>query len=398
MHQSAQATNMLALNSIPDVLGADAERRRHTIMKAQSPRSVQSPSAERPLPRPAPPIVGSGADTLRGLKHYMADVASLPRGTPERLQAYRYVFTALIGQLPAHGPLLSEVKAEYDATIENVRTLQPPLRGQKTLHPLQLPTAYYERELLRARKELDRTRVEALTLQRSTRRQRAVVSEVCQRAQLAGTTETEDGLGLAAMAARAREAETEAALELALAGVDGDEENRKRMRALEEAELRTGRMAEAAAAAEAQEEASLQRSTDLAQMGRDLEAELAELRRQMLVLELRVAGSGGQAQLVTQGVKAARAIALQLWEESGQQGTRLKAALDAESVGSALAAERAAAPAGAAVALVPGDDGGDDGDGGGAEAALRLEVAACRELIREAAETEAKRTKSLQVM
>ena len=196
----------------------------------------------------------------------------------------------------------------------------------------------------------------------------------------------------------AREAETEAALELALAGVDGEEENRKRMRALEEAELRTGRMAEAAAAAEAQEEASLQRSTDLAQMGRDLEAELAELRRQMLVLELRVAGSGGQAQLVTQGVKAARAIALQLWEESGQQGTRLKAALDAESVGSALAAERAAAPAGAAVALVPGDDGGDDGDGGGEEAALRLEVAACRELIREAAETEAKRAKSLQVM
>ena len=155
MHQSAQATNMLALNSIPDVLGADAERRRHTIMKAQSPRSVQSPSAERPMPRPAPPIVGSGADTLRGLKHYMADVASLPRGTPERLQAYRYVFTALIGQLPAHGPLLSEVKAEYDATIENVRTLQPPLRGQKTLHPLQLPTAYYERELLRARKSVE---------------------------------------------------------------------------------------------------------------------------------------------------------------------------------------------------------------------------------------------------
>ena len=167
MTATGLAIDLAALNSIPDVRSATAERRRKAAMAnaasaAASPRQIPATARPQPAVRQRG---GEGLETLRALEHYLSDsVAGIPRGAPERLHAYRYVFTALIGQLPAHGPLLSEVKMEYDAAIESGSKLQPPHAGQRTLHPLQLPSSYYEREMRRAKGELARTREEAVII------------------------------------------------------------------------------------------------------------------------------------------------------------------------------------------------------------------------------------------
>jgi len=158
---SGLASDLQQLNAIPDVSGPAADRRRRVALGSKTQQPVKTrPAVTYPVsPRSSIPPPAPNVETVRALEHYLGEtVAGVPRGAPERLQAYRYVFTALIGQLPGHGPLLAEVKAEYDATIEAIRTLQAPQSGQGALHPLQLPTAYYEREMQRAKKELARTR------------------------------------------------------------------------------------------------------------------------------------------------------------------------------------------------------------------------------------------------
>ena len=356
------ATNFAALNSIPDVRSATAERRRTTAMaKAASAASTPRRSPPRQSPataRPQQPVRqrgGEGLETLRALEHYLSDsVAGMPRGAPERLHAYRYVFTALIGQLPAHGPLLSEVKMEYDAAIESGIKVQPPHAGQRTLHPLQLPSAYYEREMRRAKGELARTRDEALALQRVLARTRARAAEARSRAQAAGLHappeghRAEGGLGRALGAAEARVAATDAALSLSLAGLAANEEARKRAAALEDLEQGAGRLEASRAAAEAQEGWGLSRQARLGQLEAEVEEELAEARRQLLLLELRVAGSGAQAQLALQGVTAARGLVGTMSQEAAETTDTIRAALEAPG----LAAATAAAPAAAAVALL----------------------------------------------
>ena len=356
------ATNFAALNSIPDVRSATAERRRTTAMaKAASAASTPRRSPPRQSPataRPQQPVrqrSGEGLETLRALEHYLSDsVAGMPRGAPERLHAYRYVFTALIGQLPAHGPLLSEVKMEYDAAIESGIKVQPPHAGQRTLHPLQLPSAYYEREMRRAKGELARTRDEALALQRVLARTRARAAEARSRAQAAGLLappeghRAEGGLGRALGAAEARVAATDAALSLSLAGLAANEEARKRAAALEGVEQGAGRLEASRAAAEAQEGWGLSRQARLGQLEAEVEEELAEARRQLLLLELRVAGSGAQAQLALQGVTAARGMVGTMSQEAAETTDTIRAALEAPG----LAAATAAAPAAAAVALL----------------------------------------------
>ena len=229
MTATGLAIDLAALNSIPDVRSATAERRRKAAMAnaasaAASPRQI--PASARPQPA-VRQRGGEGLETLRALEHYLSDsVAGIPRGAPERLHAYRYVFTALIGQLPAHGPLLSEVKMEYDAAIESGSKLQPPHAGQRTLHPLQLPSSYYEREMRRAKGELARTREEALALQRVLARTRARAAEARSRTQAAGLPARPEGaraeagglgLGRVLGAAEARVAATDKALSLTLA-------------------------------------------------------------------------------------------------------------------------------------------------------------------------------------
>ena len=149
------ATSMQALNAIPDMHSPAHRRRVAAAGLSHKPRP--RPAVKSPVQtRPAPLLPPANVDTVRALEHYLAEtIGSIPRGAPERLQAYRYVFTAIIGQLPGHGALLAEVKSEYDATIEAIRSLQPAQPGQGTLHPLQLPSAYYEREMQRAKEELE---------------------------------------------------------------------------------------------------------------------------------------------------------------------------------------------------------------------------------------------------
>ena len=361
------ATNFAALNSIPDVRSATAERRRNAAMAnaasaASTPRRRSPPRPSPATARPQQPVRprgGEGLETLRALEHYLSDsVAGMPRGAPERLHAYRYVFTALIGQLPAHGPLLSEVKMEYDAAIESGSKVQPPQAGQRTLHPLQLPSAYYEREMRRAKGELARTRDEALTLQRVLACTRARAAEARSRTHAAGLQappegrRAEGGLGRVLGAAEARVAATDAALSLSLAGLEANEEARKRAAALEEVELGAGQPEASRAAAEAQEGSwevwGLARQARLGQLEAEGEEELAEARRQLLLLELRVAGSGAQAQLALQGVSAARGVVGTMSQEAAETIDTIRAALDAPG----LAAATAAAPAAAAVALL----------------------------------------------
>ena len=147
-----------------------------------------------------------------------------------------------------------------------------------------------------------------------------------------GAADAAGAMANAAYAARATVAATDLAVDLALAEVDGVEEERKRSRALEVAELGAGRMKAAAAAAEAQEVASHARRAALRDLAAEVEAGQAELRRALLVLELRVAGSGGQVQLAYQGVRAARGVAFQVSEEGAEANGRLKIALDASSL------------------------------------------------------------------
>ena len=362
------ATNFAALNSIPDVRSATAERRRNAAMAnaasaASTPRRRSPPRPSPATARPQQPVRprgGEGLETLRALEHYLSDsVAGMPRGAPERLHAYRYVFTALIGQLPAHGPLLSEVKMEYDAAIESGIKVQPPHAGQRTLHPLQLPSAYYEREMRRAKGELARTRDEALALQRVLARTRARAAEARSRTHAAGLQAppegrraeghgAEGGLGRVLGAAEARVAATDAALSLSLAGLEANEEARKRAAALEEVELGAGRPEASRAAAEAQEGWGLARQARLGHLEAEVEEELAEARGQLLLLELRVAGSGAQVQLALQGVTAARGVVGTMSREASETSDMIRTALDAPG----LAAATAAAPAAAVVALL----------------------------------------------
>ena len=359
------ATTFAALDSIPDVRSATAERRRNAAMAnaasaASTPRRRspprQIPATARPQQPPVRQRGGEGLETLRALEHYLSDsVAGMPRGAPERLQAYRYVFTALIGQLPAHGPLLSEVKMEYDAAIESGSKVQPPQAGQRTLHPLQLPSAYYEREMRRAKGELARTRDEALALQRVLARTRARAAEARSRTQAAGLkappeggARVEGGLGRVLGAAEACVAATDAALSLSLAGLKADEERRKQAAALEEVELGAGRPEASRAAAEAQEGWGIARQARLGRLEAEVEEELAEARRQLLLLELRMAGSGAQAQLALQGISAARGMLGTMSQEDAETTDMIRAALDTPG----LAAATAAAPAAAVVALL----------------------------------------------
>ena len=360
MTATGLAIDLAALNSIPDVRSATAERRRKAAMAnaasaAASPRQIPATARPQPAVRQRG---GEGLETLRALEHYLSDsVAGIPRGAPERLHAYRYVFTALIGQLPAHGPLLSEVKMEYDAAIESGSKVQPPHAGQRTLHPLQLPSSYYEREMRRAKRELTRTREEALALQRVLARTRARAAEARSRTQAAGLPARPEGaraeagglgLGRALGAAEARVAATDKALSLTLAGLEAEEEARKRAAALEEVELGAGRPEAARAAAEAQEGWAVARQAGLAQLEAQVEAELEQARRQLLLLELRVAGGGAHAQVALQGVSAARGVLGTMAQEAAATSAQIRSALDAPG----LDAATAAAPAAAAVALL----------------------------------------------
>ena len=67
----------------------------------------------------------SGKDFLHSLELYVKELRGLKRGSAERLHAFQHVFSMLIKNLPAHGPLLAEVKREYEQTMEALLQRDP---------------------------------------------------------------------------------------------------------------------------------------------------------------------------------------------------------------------------------------------------------------------------------
>ena len=86
----------------PPVMG-DRTRRFEGLPARSSPR--QHPS--------------SNLATLQALEHYAEhEISRLPLNAPERTSAYRHLFASLIAILPAHGPLLAEVKRHYEFVLD----------------------------------------------------------------------------------------------------------------------------------------------------------------------------------------------------------------------------------------------------------------------------------------
>ena len=137
-----EETELRALNSvnIPHRVGqsprANINSRRTThdpaSWESQIPSvslNTSSPLLQRPKPlslRTRPAVMRgeplAGAASLQALEEYVRnEVMRLPRDSPQRLVASRHVLNSMIVALPAHGPLLGEVKREYEFAIEKAR-------------------------------------------------------------------------------------------------------------------------------------------------------------------------------------------------------------------------------------------------------------------------------------
>ncbi len=110
---------------------------------------------------------------VRSLEAYLRETRKLPRGSTERLHAYRHVFSTIIAALPAHGPLLADVKAEYEATVSALSARNPakePLPNDwpdaRRVHPLKLPAQYYQHALETCEVELESSHAQANALRR----------------------------------------------------------------------------------------------------------------------------------------------------------------------------------------------------------------------------------------
>ena len=150
---------------------------------------------------PATPAMSPQMKGLRAIETWLRnELAPLPRAAPERLAAFRHVFNELIAQLPAHGPLLAEVKHEYEAALEAASGLRvvgqgsgearvpssPPSRALSNLHPLQMPAAYYEAKWRRCQSDLALASAQRQRLRRVVRLLRGGCVEAAQRVSAAG--------------------------------------------------------------------------------------------------------------------------------------------------------------------------------------------------------------------
>ena len=132
----------------------------HSPAKASPPKAAGSPQSPRRAPQPrVPEEAKSPIGKLRALEDYLrTEIAPLPRDSAHRLHAFRHVFNGLIAALPAHGPLLAEVKKEYEKAIESsaaaAASFSPPRHTLQPVHPLQLPASYYEAEWRRTEHSL----------------------------------------------------------------------------------------------------------------------------------------------------------------------------------------------------------------------------------------------------
>ena len=148
----------------------------------------KSPGRVQPLPKS--PRRERELSALAALQAFTrSEIARLPHNSPERMEVARHIFSELIATLPAHGPLLAEVKQQYESVLEakagtallgksegqskptspRSPTSSRPLRS---LPPLQLPAAYYESQWRQVQAELELARMQgtrALNLARATR-------------------------------------------------------------------------------------------------------------------------------------------------------------------------------------------------------------------------------------
>ena len=194
-----------------------------------------SPSASASLPQSprASAIVGSHAAALETF--IRQKLAPLGPNAPERLVAFRHAFNEIIGRLPTFGPLLAEIKLEYERALDNATAdvlgggllrggamsgaMQP--RLLHGLHPLQLPSSFYESQW-RYRGELcELAKVQMARQQQLITAQRAACAEVLLRLTAIGALEAPPApRGTAAPALTAAVPSIEAALAESLAVVN----------------------------------------------------------------------------------------------------------------------------------------------------------------------------------
>jgi len=137
----------------------------------------------------------------------------MPHGCPQRLVAFRHAFVELISLMPAVAPLLTEIKREYELTLDGalggagvdtlcgslpadrhagVATGGLHLRPLQALHPLQLPASYYEQRWRQAAAELELTRLQCSRLQRLTTALRRGCGDAIARVPAVGSLEDKE--------------------------------------------------------------------------------------------------------------------------------------------------------------------------------------------------------------
>lgn len=201
--------DLRALASVPVMLKSPRRFGDSQLSFADQPPSPRMlPRIALPANVPSMPPRTAGTTELaqlRALETWLRnDVAPLPRSAPERLQSFRYAFDELISQLPAHGPLLAQVKLEYEHALRvaagqkganSLPKSEPPrpagssqatARPLETLHPLQMPAAYYEAQWRSCKDELSLVKSQRQRLRRMVRRLRTGAVEVIQRLHTAG--------------------------------------------------------------------------------------------------------------------------------------------------------------------------------------------------------------------
>ena len=293
-------------------------------------------------PRPSGTAVSAGASSLHALEQYLHnELTALPRKAPHRMVAIRHVFSEIIASLPAHGPLLSEVKQEYeraladaeaagyaaalprvrpaaellpahaDAATAAVPSLPPapesiPAHMLRPIHPLKLPASYYEAQWRRTQAELSLVKTQRRRLRRLVRHLRWGCVEAVQRTHGAGMPLPPSGDDrLAVRQAAVLQAATAAAA--ADANSDGFEE------AMEDAPTGSTEDADRAIAAS--------QAIVSEEMEAMIEGELALLREQLAMLETRVTAAGQVVQRTARASEAARIMVEGLLEDALSAGS-----------------------------------------------------------------------------
>lgn len=236
---------------------------------------------------------------LHALERWLRDeLDPLPQGVPERLVAFRHIFSEIIAQLPAHGPLLAEIKREYETVLQAATTgreaahnVAPqasqlvgslPHRPLHTLHPLQMPAAYYEAQWRRCQDELALAKSQRQRLRRIVRKLRAVSVEGIHRLYAAGSSDA----GAASEASKATRAALEELDELE------DEPDESATAGVADPDT-------ALAAARAVVSAQTEDAVDL---------EVNKLREQLMVTDVRVGSAARFSSRAAHGARAAVAL------------------------------------------------------------------------------------------